>query len=186
MNGVIGARNRRNFAGAVFGEMTMDEASWTRTMRNIDAEFDLPQFEASALVRRIAANDFRLPTADRERFAKIPDRVIARIEEIVRDASQRMTYEALMRDARREANTHSTRVRAAFGAVLECCKRKTGLPGTAEVVIDTALLALDLSDGDNAHLRELCGWALHAAPFDPPLSATNAIELAVRVHSACQ
>ncbi|MGT2469314.1 hypothetical protein [Paraburkholderia terrae] len=55
-------------------------------MRNLDAELDLPQFEASALVRKIAANRFRLPTADRAKFQKLPDEVIARIEDIVREA----------------------------------------------------------------------------------------------------
>ncbi|MGY6126068.1 hypothetical protein ACW9YV_11375 [Paraburkholderia strydomiana] len=67
----------------------MDEASWTRAMRLIGLEFDIPQMDASALVRKIAANDFQLPAADRERFKTLPDRVIARIEEIVREASQR-------------------------------------------------------------------------------------------------
>jgi hypothetical protein len=55
-------------------------------MRRIDLEYDLPQFVAANLVRKIAANDFRLPSLDRDRFPKIPDHVIARIEQIVRDA----------------------------------------------------------------------------------------------------
>jgi len=58
-------------------------------MRLIGLEFDIPQMDASALVRKIAANDFKLSAADRERFKTLPDRVIARIEEIVREASQR-------------------------------------------------------------------------------------------------
>ncbi|WP_310076496.1 hypothetical protein [Paraburkholderia graminis] len=55
-------------------------------MRRIDAIYDLPQFVASSLVRKIAANGFRLPTADRAKFPKLPDDVIARIEDIVREA----------------------------------------------------------------------------------------------------
>jgi len=55
-------------------------------MRRVDSEFDLPQFVASALVRKIAANEFRLPLTDRSRFQQLPDRVIVRIEEIVREA----------------------------------------------------------------------------------------------------
>ncbi|WP_239499019.1 MULTISPECIES: hypothetical protein [Paraburkholderia] len=55
-------------------------------MRRIDAEYDLPQFLASALVRKIAANQFRLPPTERVKFQRLSDEVIARIEEIVRDA----------------------------------------------------------------------------------------------------
>ncbi|MFM0544251.1 hypothetical protein PQR29_05940 [Paraburkholderia strydomiana] len=55
-------------------------------MRRIDAIYDLPQFVASSLVRKIAANKFRLPPTDRSRFQQLPDHVIVRIEEIVREA----------------------------------------------------------------------------------------------------
>jgi hypothetical protein len=37
-------------------------------------------------VRKIAANNFRLPAADRSKFEKLPHEVIARIERIVLDA----------------------------------------------------------------------------------------------------
>lgn len=57
-------------------------------MRLIDSEFDIPQMDASALVRKIAGNDFQLPPADRERFKKLPDSVIARCEQIVFEAFQ--------------------------------------------------------------------------------------------------
>lgn len=93
------------------------------------------------------------------------------------------SYEAFMRDAREEANTASTRVSAAFGAVLECCKQKTGLPSPAEAVVDTALRALTLSADDKDKVRELCGWALHVAPLEPlPLRPDAALVLALRVH----
>ncbi|MFL9959079.1 hypothetical protein PQR65_37400 [Paraburkholderia nemoris] len=64
----------------------MDNSAWDIAMRRIDMEFDIAQFLASALVRKIAANSFRLPTADRVRFQQLPDHVIERIEQIVRDA----------------------------------------------------------------------------------------------------
>ncbi|MFL9914707.1 hypothetical protein PQR75_04685 [Paraburkholderia fungorum] len=55
-------------------------------MKKIDAEFDIAQFLASSLVRKIAANDFRLPVTERVKFQRLPDEVIERIERIVRDA----------------------------------------------------------------------------------------------------
>lgn len=55
-------------------------------MRRIDAEYDIPQFLASSLVRKIAANTFRLPATERNKFQKLPNEVIVRIEQIVRDA----------------------------------------------------------------------------------------------------
>ncbi|MFM0292139.1 hypothetical protein P0D68_03180 [Paraburkholderia sp. RL17-380-BIE-A] len=55
-------------------------------MQRIDAQYDLPQFVASSLVRKIAANKFRLPATDRSKFQNLPDEVIVRIEKIVRDA----------------------------------------------------------------------------------------------------
>ncbi|MFM0491088.1 hypothetical protein [Paraburkholderia graminis] len=55
-------------------------------MRRIDAIYDLPQFVASALVRKIAANKFRLPATDRAKYQQLPDEVIGRIEHIVRQA----------------------------------------------------------------------------------------------------
>ncbi|MFM0033940.1 hypothetical protein [Paraburkholderia strydomiana] len=64
----------------------MANSGWDIAMRRIDAEYDLPQFVASSLVRKIAANKFRLPATDRSRFQKLPDHVIARIEEMVREA----------------------------------------------------------------------------------------------------
>jgi len=88
-----------------------------------------------------------------------------------------------MRDARAEANSDSTRVRAAFDAVLECCKRKTGLPGPAEAVVDAALSDLTLSSAEIGRVRELCAWALHVAPLEPlPLSPDAAVALAFRLH----
>jgi hypothetical protein len=61
-------------------------SGWDIAMRHIDDEFDIAQFMASALVRKIAANHFRLPAADRDKFERLTDEVIARIEQIVRDA----------------------------------------------------------------------------------------------------
>ncbi|CAH2897729.1 MAG: hypothetical protein PCALPYG88_2063 [uncultured Paraburkholderia sp.] len=70
----------------LLSEFGMASSGWDIAMRNIDMEFDVPQFVASSLVRKIAANHFRLPATDRHRFQPIPDDVIARIEDIVRQA----------------------------------------------------------------------------------------------------
>jgi hypothetical protein len=64
----------------------MTDGGWDIAMRRIDAEFDLPQFVASSLVRKIAANHFQLAMEDRAKYLSLPDDVIARIEQIVRDA----------------------------------------------------------------------------------------------------
>lgn len=64
----------------------MVDSGWDIAMRRIDSEYDLPQFVASSLVRRIAANQFRLPATDRAKYQQLPDHVIVRIEEIVREA----------------------------------------------------------------------------------------------------
>jgi hypothetical protein len=70
----------------LLSEFGMASSGWDIAMRDIDMEFDVPQFVASSLVRKIAANHFRLPATDRHRFQPIPDDVIARIEDIVRQA----------------------------------------------------------------------------------------------------
>jgi hypothetical protein len=59
---------------------------WDVAMRRIDVELDIPQFLAAALVRKIAAHNFRLPAGDRSTFAQLPDDVIVRVEQIVRVA----------------------------------------------------------------------------------------------------
>ncbi|MFL9898957.1 hypothetical protein PQR71_12470 [Paraburkholderia fungorum] len=64
----------------------MADSGWDIAMRRIDNEFDVPQFIASSLVRKIAANGFRLSAADRGKFKQLPDHVIERIEQIVREA----------------------------------------------------------------------------------------------------
>jgi hypothetical protein len=61
----------------------MTESGWDIAMHRIDNEFDIPQFLASSLVRKIAANKFRLAAVDRIKFAQLPDHVIERIEQIV-------------------------------------------------------------------------------------------------------
>ncbi|MFM0617011.1 hypothetical protein PQR37_23345 [Paraburkholderia nemoris] len=61
----------------------MANRGWDLAMQRIDAEFDIAQFVASMLVRKIAANNFRLAATDRIKVAHLPDEVIARIEHIV-------------------------------------------------------------------------------------------------------
>ena len=64
----------------------MTRSGWDIAIRNIDKEFDIPQFVASMLIRKIAENRFRLPASERINFQRIPDAVIVRVEEIVREA----------------------------------------------------------------------------------------------------
>ncbi|MFT4503153.1 hypothetical protein [Caballeronia sp. 15711] len=66
--------------------MSQFERGWRLSMKRIDAEFDIPQFLTSLLVRKIAENDFCLSLTDRNGFPKLPDDVIARIVKIVRDS----------------------------------------------------------------------------------------------------
>lgn len=77
---------RANCVGGLYGRNGVGPCDAT-----LDAEFVLPQFVAAALIRKISTNDFKLPRADREWhwFAKLPDSVIARIEQIVFEAFQR-------------------------------------------------------------------------------------------------
>jgi hypothetical protein len=62
------------------------KSGWQLAMQRIDARYDIPQFVASSLIRKIAANNFRLPASERLRFQRIPDDVITHIEHVVREA----------------------------------------------------------------------------------------------------
>ena len=64
----------------------MTTSGWDIAMHRIDAEYDIPQNDASSLVREIATNGFRLPPLCRAYYRYLPNEVIARIEQIVRDA----------------------------------------------------------------------------------------------------
>lgn len=55
-------------------------------MQRISARYDIPQFVASSLVRKIAENNFRLPASERFKFQRIPDDVISHIENIVHES----------------------------------------------------------------------------------------------------
>lgn len=68
------------------GRSSMSNSGWDIAMRRIDVEYDLPQFVASSLVRKITANNFRLAVTDRVKVGHLPDEVIARIEHIVIEA----------------------------------------------------------------------------------------------------
>lgn len=64
----------------------MADTGWDIAMRRINAEYDIPQYIASSLVRKIATNGFRLPAEDRAKYQQLPDEVVSRIEKIVREA----------------------------------------------------------------------------------------------------
>jgi hypothetical protein len=64
----------------------MSNSGWDIAMRRIDEEFDLPQSDASFLVRKISQSGFKLPPIYRARYQHLPEEVITRIEQIVREA----------------------------------------------------------------------------------------------------
>jgi hypothetical protein len=106
-----------------------------------------------------------------------------------------MHYDALMRDARNESLTASTRVRAAFDALYECCLQAVDielLPAAsteklAETVLAHALISIPLSPEAAALVHKLSDWALKRAPFPPlPMTANEAVALAVNVYDAVQ
>jgi hypothetical protein len=103
-----------------------------------------------------------------------------------------MSYADLIRDARDEALTPSTRIRAAFDALYSCCLQFGGAEGMrtddaeqfVQTVIGRALAAIPLSAEDTALVHRLAAWVLHEAPLEPlPLSPDDAIALAERVHN---
>jgi hypothetical protein len=79
----------------------MGDRGWEIALRRIEAIYDIQQFVASSLVRKIAASHFRLPAADRHKFQQLTDEAIARIEQIVREAYLE-GGEDVGRDIRRE------------------------------------------------------------------------------------
>jgi len=80
------ARSRFLSANAMHTPSSFRASGWDIAVRRIDAQYDLPQFVASSLVRRIAANKFRLLATDRAKYQQLPDEVISCIEHIVRQA----------------------------------------------------------------------------------------------------
>jgi hypothetical protein len=66
----------------------MSPDAYERAMHRIDAEFDIPQYDVSSLIRLIQANHGRLPAAKHQRYEYLPDAVLQRIEAIVREVFQ--------------------------------------------------------------------------------------------------
>lgn len=64
------------------GRAMSPDAYGVATQR-IDAEFDIPQYDVSNLIRSIVANRGRLPPDGRNRYRYLPDAVLQRIEAIV-------------------------------------------------------------------------------------------------------
>lgn len=88
-----------------------------------------------------------------------------------------MQYEDLIRDARNESVTASTRVHAAFDAIYCCCRPAGSL--------EESLASLDLSQRDTLLVSKLAAWVLHVAPLEPlPMSPGEAVALAKRVHGS--
>ena len=102
-----------------------------------------------------------------------------------------MRYADLIRDARDESLTPSTRIRAAFDALFTCCLQYGGSDGVradrgeqfVQTVIERALSTTLLSTDDAALVGNLLDWVLHLAPMGPlPMAPSEAVALAERVH----
>ncbi|MEM5299087.1 hypothetical protein VSR82_32795 [Burkholderia sp. JPY481] len=98
-----------------------------------------------------------------------------------------MSYEAFIRDAREVSLTPSTRLRAAFDALYDCCLQRVdteGLPVNSveecvQAVVTRTLATLNLSADDGTLVRCLADWVLHVAPLEPlPMTPENAVALA--------
>ncbi|WP_018436871.1 hypothetical protein [Paraburkholderia atlantica] len=88
----------------------------------------------------------------------------------------------LIRDARTEELTESTRVRAAFDA-LYCMARHRN----AAADVRQALAALPVSLEDTARIARLYHWVREVAPCEPlPMSPDDAASLAERVHKSVE
>ncbi len=84
-------------------------------------------------------------------------------------------YEDIMRDARNETLTESTRLHAALDAIY-ACRPPAGL------LVET-LGTLGVNEADKALLGRLRDWVMHIAPMGPlPMSPSEAVALAERVH----
>ncbi|WP_029972135.1 hypothetical protein [Paraburkholderia graminis] len=66
----------------------MSHDTYERAVQRIDAEFDIPQYDVSSLVRFIQANHGRLPADKHQRYEYLPATVLQRIEAIVREVFQ--------------------------------------------------------------------------------------------------
>lgn len=161
----------------------MARTGWDIAMRNIDAEFDLPQFVASTLVHKIAASNFRLPPADRTKFEQLPDQVIERIEQIVlgayleagEDVSEEILREDLWQQAltsRREMIANGDLITEAdFRQRLDLSRRRLGkLLATGSVftmtVDDVQYFPALLADSnvDCKRLQAICRIIVPAPP----------------------
>jgi hypothetical protein len=61
-------------------------SSYNNAARQINAEFDIRQYDVSALIHTIAANKGHLSSDKRDRYQYLPSEVVSRIEDIVRTA----------------------------------------------------------------------------------------------------
>ncbi|MFM0502965.1 hypothetical protein [Paraburkholderia caffeinilytica] len=155
----------------------MADSGWDIAMRRIDAEFDLAQFVASALVRKIAANNFQLAATDRIKVGYLPDEVIARIEHIVLEAyleaGEDVSEDILRANLWQQALT-SRREMIANGDLIskaEFCRRGSLTPQR---------LAALLSD-DSVFMLEVDGVKYFAASLAVPANQRGSVSEICRV-----
>lgn len=60
--------------------------AYDEAFHRIDREFDLPASDISRLIRMISGNEGHLAKGKRHQFANLPDELIARIEQVVRES----------------------------------------------------------------------------------------------------
>ncbi|ASL47825.1 hypothetical protein bAD24_III10540 [Burkholderia sp. AD24] len=154
----------------------MANRGWDLAMRRIDQEFNIAQFLASALVRIIATNEFRLPAAERARFERLPDDVISRIEHIVieayLEAGEDVSEESLREDLWQQALATRREMIASGELISEAEFRRQGS------LIPQKLAAL-LSD-DSVFTLEVDGVAYFAASLAVPENQRS------RVYEICR
>ena len=162
----------------------MTSTGWDIAIRNIDKEFDIPQFVASSLIRKIAANRFRLPASERANFQPIPDAVIVRVEQIVREAYLEAGEDIdgeILREHLREQALLGRRDMVARGEFLTLTDFKKRINTTekrlARLVEDGSLFAIDVDNSQyipalladpTLNRRRLRGICRIIVPAPPP------------------
>ncbi|SED79115.1 hypothetical protein SAMN02787142_3846 [Burkholderia sp. WP9] len=155
----------------------MANRGWDLAMQRIGAEFDIAQFVASMLVRKIAANNFRLAATDRIKVAHLPDEVIARIEHIVLEAhleaGENIAEEILREDLWQQALTTRREMIASGELIPEAEFRRRG-------GLTARRLAMLLAD-DSVFTIEVDGVEYYPAVLADPALDRDRLQAVCRI-----
>ncbi|ANB73664.1 hypothetical protein AYM40_15845 [Paraburkholderia phytofirmans OLGA172] len=155
----------------------MADSGWDIAMRRIDSEFDVPQFLASSLVRKIAANNFRLAATDRIKVGYLPDEVIARIQHIALEsyleAGEDIDEDILREDLWQQALTTRREMIASGELISEAEFRRRG-------GLTSQRLAALLSD-DSVFTLEVDGVEYFPALLAVPVSQRRSVYVICRI-----